>query len=159
MRSSIPSSAQWMSSIAITTGQRRLAASTSERTAEKRRSRICCGSSASCTPVVPLGGLVGVELVTAPLDSVEQLGPRQLRVVGVDDLELAADDLAERPVRQPGAIGRAVPDPEGGLLLAVRELRGELPQQSRLSDPCLADHRDQVRAPFAHDAVEERNEE
>src|SRR5438876_1217986 len=141
MRSSIPSSAQWMSSIAITTGQRRLAASTGEG-----------GRDA-------LGGLVGVELVAAPLDSVEQLGPRQLRVVGVDDLELAADDLAERPVRKPGAIGRAVPDPEGGLLLAVRELRGELPQQSRLSDPCLADHRDQVWAPFAHDAVEERNEE
>ena len=51
IRSSIPSSAQWMSSIAITTGQRCEAASTSERTAENRRSRICCGSSASWTPV------------------------------------------------------------------------------------------------------------
>ena len=41
-----------MSSIAITTGQRRLAASISERTAEKSRSRVCCGSSTSWTAVV-----------------------------------------------------------------------------------------------------------
>ncbi len=51
IRSSIPSSAQWMSSSAITTGRWRLTASTSERTAENRRSRICCGSSSSWTPV------------------------------------------------------------------------------------------------------------
>jgi hypothetical protein len=51
IKSSIPSSAQWMSSSAITSGRCRLAASTKERIAENRRSRICCGSSTSCTPV------------------------------------------------------------------------------------------------------------
>ena len=47
IRSSIPSSAQWMSSIASTSGFWWLAASTIERTAEKIRSRICWASSES----------------------------------------------------------------------------------------------------------------
>ena len=47
IRSSMPSSAQWMSSTASTSGWIRLAASTSERTALNRRARVCCGSSPS----------------------------------------------------------------------------------------------------------------
>ena len=45
IRSSIPSSAQWMSSIARTRGRRRAIASTAARAAEKSASRMRCGSS------------------------------------------------------------------------------------------------------------------
>ncbi len=47
MRSSIPSSAQWMSSMARTSGFCLQAPSTSERTEEKMRSRMPCASSES----------------------------------------------------------------------------------------------------------------
>ena len=52
----MPSSAQWMSSTAKISGWRRLAASTSVRTAENRRSRICCGSSSSVPSTPESGG-------------------------------------------------------------------------------------------------------
>ena len=49
------------------------------------------------------------------LDPAAELAPGGRRVVGVDDLEAAADDLAERPVGEPGAVGRAAAEPHRGL--------------------------------------------
>ena len=84
-----------------------------------RRSSVACSAGGS----MPSGRAMVAAMRSAgssvsarrrsPLDPVQELGPGQLGVVGVDDLELAADDLAERPVGEPGAVGRAVPDPEG----------------------------------------------
>ena len=156
-----------------------LAASTSVRTAEKSLSRICCGSSASCTPVAPrsagvrsrapgdrgrdaLGGLLGRRLVAAQrLDCRwSSFSQASSRVVGVDDPELAADHLAERPVGHPRAVGRAAPRPgRRRRCPGPRAASVELPQQSRLSDPGLPDHGDQVWAPFADDAVDERKQQ
>ena len=80
-------------------------------------------------------------------------------VVGVDDLELVAEDLAERPVGEAGAVGGAAPDPEGRLLRPRAGLHRQLAQQARLADPGLADHGDQVRAAFAAHPVEQRHEQ
>ena len=130
IRSSIPSSAQWMSSIAKTTGRSRPAASTSVLTAEKRRERTCWGSSESALsanrlrdldaeragegrgqPVgrvfLALHAVVAQELLEAGAQAAEG----DVGLVRVGDPELVADDLAERPVREPGAVRGAVPDP------------------------------------------------
>ena len=55
------------------------------------------------------GGSSVTSSVTSASSPSPQLSPGELGVVGVDDLELAADHLAERPVGEAGAVGGAVP--------------------------------------------------
>ena len=138
IRSSIPSSAQWMSSMAITSG--RAGASGLDQRADRREEAVA--HLLRVLGVGPvrreLGGGLDAERpgdgrrdalraarrsrssATSRLDrrgaSLAQAGSR---VVGVDDLELPADDLAERPVGQAGAVGRAAPDRERRAVLAV----------------------------------------
>ena len=118
IRSSIPSSAQWMSS---TAKHQRLAPARRPRpacrTAEKRRSRICCGSSGSARAAggrrrrldperaperrgEPLGGLLASSSSSQLLDPAAELAPGGLGVVGVDDLEGARGRSRRAPSRR-----------------------------------------------------------
>ena len=138
IRSSIPSSAQWMSSTAKTSGSRRLAASTSVRTAGEQALahllRVLELATSGAAPGrrldaeraperggEPLGRLLGLRVRDQLLDPAWSLLQAALGVVGVDDLERPADDLAERPVGEPGAVGGAAAEPDGGRRLALAD--------------------------------------
>ena len=103
-------------------GWRRLPASTTSRTAENSRSRICCGSSSRALDRLARaarsraagrarrrpGRRAPRSRSRSSSSSIPRFSLRQAArgVVGVDDVEGAADDLAERPVGEPGAVRR-----------------------------------------------------
>ena len=130
------------------------------------RWRIACSAGGSMpsgraiVAAIRSGGSSVSASETTRLDPAEELRPGQLGVVGVDDLELAAEDLAERPVGEPRAVGGAAPDPEGRLLRRAPPIWVASSRRRRdLADPGLADHGDQVRAALAADPVEQRHEQ
>ena len=142
-----------------------------KRTAEKKVSRMRCGSSASSGARVDrrLDAQQPTDQRRAPvarspepgLRLPEQLGqiaarqllPGHVGGVAVDD----PDTRRGRPRRAPSRrcssrTGGSVPGGRSGRVgPAQREL--VLPQQARLADAGLADHRHEVRAPLPHDAA------
>ena len=167
-----------MSSIAKTTGRSRLAASTSVRTAENRRARTCWGSSESALSANSSGTSMpsGRASVAARrsgessspstqwsaqklFEAGAQAGERDFGLVGVGDAELVADDLAERPVGEARAVGRAVADPHERRAGPLGHRARELAKEPALADAGLAHDGHEVRALLPRHAVEHRREE
>ena len=147
----------------------------------RARSRICCGSSrrAARSFRSRLGGRLDPErpgdasprcarrarsvssLSTSSSIPCEQLRPGQLGSRRCRRSRTRRGRSRRAPSRRarrrrPGSC----PTPDGGGSLAVaRAAWHQLAQQARLADAGLADHGDQVRAPLALDAVEERDEQ
>ena len=118
IRSSMPSSAQWMSSQASTSGSTLRERLQKARTAPKKRSRALCASSPlmtllPCRRRRPARSRAGARAArcrratcvalrrrsqAATRAAARQLRPGDLRRVAVDDLALGAQHFAERPV-------------------------------------------------------------
>ncbi len=105
-----------------------------------------------------LGVLVRRLLCQQRADSTLKLSEGSVRVVGVDDLELAADDLAEGPVGEGGAVGGAAADADDRLGLPAGQLVDQITQQARLADPGRAHHRDEVWTALADDPLVDRHQ-
>ena len=103
----------------------------------------------------PLRRLLGLTAGHEALDPAVELSPGRGGVVGVDDLERPADDLGQRPVGEPGAVGGAAAQAHRRRVLAVADPDRELAQQPRLADARLADHGDQVRPLLADHLLEQ----
>ena len=171
--SSMPSSAQWMSSNASTSGRRlrhllhahaqrreeRLAQPLgialgghelrrhldSEQPADQRG--LALARLAELVPVAEQPGHVGRELP-----------PCLLGRVGVHDPALGAQHLAESPEHDARAVREAAPGAHRGRDRVLAEHALELAQQARLAHAGLADQADQVGRALAHHALVERLE-
>ena len=174
----MPSSAQWMSSIAMTTGQRRLAASTSERTAEKRRSRICWGprvvnpgrAGQSAGGSIPsgraisggdaLGGLLRIELVADAARSPWRAWPTPAASRRCRRSRTGRGRSRRAPSRR--ARRRRRGSGRRGTRPAARARRAACANSRSSRDlptPAWPMTRDEVGPPLAHDAVEERDQQ
>ena len=170
IRSSIPWSAQWMSSKTSTSGLRRAIASITDRTAEKNTSRMRCGSSLS-----------DCEMLERRLDAEQppdhggpalgRLGHARRRSPSSDSTEASSFAQASSvlsPSRMPASAritsasaqytipepyGRQRPSRKVGGGWRCAEQALQLLAQARLADAGLADHGHQVRAALALDAV------
>ncbi len=173
MASSMPSSAQWMSSNTSTIGRRLAIASIPARSAEKKDSRRRSGSgsagassggtsspsrrpirAAFCMPVV--AGLVAGGEERAGVGA--ELVPGLVGRIGVDDPALGAQHLAERPVDDPRAVGEAAADAYVGRRGLLAQAVLVLAQHPRLAHAGLADDRHELRRALAHDTLVERSE-
>ena len=74
-----------------------------------------------------------------------------LRRVALEDLELLAQHLRERPVRYPLAVREASAGPAQGLGGLRAEPLPQLPHESRLADPRVAEDRHEPRLPRGDD--------
>jgi hypothetical protein len=98
--------------------------------AEKMRSRICSGfswSTPDALPALPGGSIPSVRrfvrarALEQVLEAALELSERGLGLVGVEDLELAAEDLAERPVGDARPVRGAPADADRRLLGHLRQ--------------------------------------
>ena len=87
------------------------------------------------------------------VDRGEQLVPRLLGAVAVEDPGLGADHLGQRPVDDSRAVRQAAALAEGGCRVALAQQPLQLLAQARLADAGLPDHRHEVRAALALDPV------
>ena len=168
----MPSSAQWMSSIARTSGAS-LAEQLDEPGAPRRRSDR--GPARDRRPREPRRGRrfpaagrsarrcgrrrpppSGPASSSMPATSFATPTSRRLRA---GDPEPLAQDLPERRVGRGGAVGRRAADQRLGGIGPLRERGGELVQQPRLPDARLPEDRDQVRARLPDGALEQREQQ
>ena len=171
MASSMPSSAQWMSSNAITSGRLLAILSIPMRSAEKNDSRRRSGSRSvghqlrrhlDAEQPADQRGLALAGLVEPLVAVAEQVGhvarelpPRLLGGVRVHDPALGAQHLAERPEHDAGAVGEAAAGAHGRSDGVLAEHALELAQQARLAHARLADQAHQVRGALSHHALVE----
>ena len=85
--------------------------------------------------------------------------PRVLRGVGVEHLRVRLDDLGQRPVADPVAVGEAAPAHDPVRRRAGLEGREQLAHQPALADARLAVDRDEVRTALGDGAAVQRGEQ
>ncbi len=86
----------------------------------------------------------------------QQLAPRLLRGVGVDDLAAGTNHLAESPEDDSAAVGQAAPGVERRSVGASGETALQLAQDAGLAQSGLADQGDEVRHALGLHAIEAR---
>ena len=171
--SSMPSSAQWMSSKASTRGRR--ARRSLDHGAQRGEERLAHPLGVAARPPArarparrdPASARSARRGARAPRSasptvvagrSAHSLRPRLVGAVGVHDARLAAHHLAERPVDDARAVGQAAARAQPGVRVAGGRAALELAQQARLAHAGLADQRDHVRAALARDPRQTRLE-
>ena len=166
IRSSMPWSAQWMSSNASTSGPRRARPSTALRDGGEEALAQRCGSSAApaasssgaSMPSEP-GDQRGVALRLAArverpraelADARRELLPCRFGRVARRGSRTPRARLRPAPsTRRPSRRGGSGPRANAGAGSRGGDVLGELVQQPRLADACLAEHRDEVGAALA----------
>ncbi len=161
MKSSWPASAHWRSSNRRPTVPVDASRSKKVRHARKSSSRPPAGAS----PTPSSASIDGSIQARSPSsgtcvgEHLRDLRPGRLRVVRLEEAGARPDHLAERPERDPLAVGRrAAVVPPDAFDHAVDVLE-ELPRQPALADPGLAGDRDEPGALLAGGGVEEVLEE